>query len=204
MKPLLRSFAALIPLLALVVSMALVLGLTFLHLYTLKHAAHGSDTASLGTTEYRFVIPADSFLRFAFMSATLRAQKPVTILNVPAHFAPRLISYLIARDPSWSPSFLGPAAWCCICYPFLALPAWFYVGFGIDAFVGRTHVRTGNMVLSVILVLTFGTIAAVLQFGLGQGPGLIPGYREGFALWTLLSAIPLAAWLRQRFAKQSQ
>src|SRR6478736_2693222 len=99
MQPFSRSFTALIPVLALVVSIAPVLGLIVLNFYSLKHAAHGSDSISVGTTDYRFVIQSDSFLRFAFISATLRAQRPITILDAPAHFVNLPISYVMSRTP---------------------------------------------------------------------------------------------------------
>lgn len=128
------------------------------------------------------------------------AIKPITILNAPAHFVDLMISYVVSRKPFWFPYSIGPETWTCLTLPVFALPAWWYVGSGIDALLGRKHVRTADVVLSAILVVLFGAFAAVLRFGLAQDPGLVPGYTEGFTLWTFLFAIPFAAWLRQKVA----
>jgi len=198
MKLLSRSFAALLPILAFIFSIALLLGTAALHYYALKHAAHGSDSASIGTTPSHFVIRSDSFLRFAFTSASMGAIKPITILNAPAHFVDLLISYIVSRKPFWFPSSVGPAIWTGLTLPIFAVPAWRYVGLGIDALLGRRRISTVNGVSSLGLVMLFGTLAAVLRFGLAQDPGLVPGLPEGFTLWTLLFATPFAAWLRQK------
>lgn len=203
MKPLARSFAALLPALVLTFSLALLLAITGAYFYTYKHAAHGSGSMYIGTTTTGMVIQSHHFLHFAFMSAGMWALNPITILNAPAQFIALPISYLISRGPFWSPYFLGPAGWRCLSYPFLALPAWCYVGFGIDALLGRKRIRTTNLVLSVILATLFGTFAAVLRFGMAKDPDVVPGLTEGFTLWTFLFATPFAAWLRQKFARQS-
>jgi hypothetical protein len=200
MKPLARSFTALLPALALTFSLALLLAITGAYFYGYKHAARGSGSLYLGTTTTGFVIQSRSFLRFAFMSAGLRTLTPITVLNAPGHFVNLPISYLVTRGPFWSPYLLGPAAWHCLIYPFFALPAWCFVGFGIDALLGRKRIRTTYSALSVFLAILFGTFAGVLWFGLAKDPGLVPGLAEGFTLWTLLFAIPFAAWLKQKFA----
>ena len=202
MEPIRHSFTRIFPAVALAFSFALLLAVTCAYYITLKHAAHGSDTVYLGTTTTGLVLQSHNFLRFAFMSAGRWAQKPITILNAPAHFVNLPISYLASRGPFWSPDSLGPAGWLCLTYPFFALPAWSYVGFGIDAIIGRKRICTMNLVLSVILVALFGTFSWVVRFGLADDPGLVPGLTAGFTLWTLLFAIPLAAWLRQKFAKR--
>jgi len=201
MKPFARSFTALLPAMALTFSFALLLAITSAYFYSYKHAARESGSLYLGTTTTGFVIQPRNYLRFAFMSAGLRTQIPITILNAPAHFVNLPISYLMSRGPFWSPYFLGPAGWRCLTYPFFALPAWCFVGFGIDALLGRKRVRNTNLVLSVFLAILFGIFAAALRFGLADDPGLVAGLTEGFTLWTLLFAIPFAAWLRQRFAR---
>jgi hypothetical protein len=188
--------------LALVFSTLLVLAPTFLDFLSFKHASHGTNSFSLGSEPSGLVIRSDNFLVTAFQVAAWFAEKPITVLNAPAHFVDLLISYAVSRKPFWWPDSLGPGAWRCLTFPLFALPAWFYVGFGVDALLGFKPVRTSNAVLSIFLTLMFGTIAAVLRFGLSDDPGLRPGLMGGFTLWTFLFAIPLAAWLRQKSARQ--
>jgi hypothetical protein len=207
MKSLSRSFAALLPILALIFSIGLLMGTTAAYFYTLKHAAHGSDSVSFGTTPYRFVIRSDSFFRFAFMSAAMWAIKPITILNAPAHFVDLLISYAVSRKPFWSPNFFGMAAWQCLTYPFFAIPAWSYVGLGLDAFFDRRRIGKKSMVLSLLLSVIFGTIAVGLRFGLTpeerRQQDLLPSYIAGLSLWGLLFLFPFIAWLREKITRKS-
>ena len=114
-----------------------------------------------------------------------------------------LISYAIAGKPFWWPQSLGPAVWDCLSFPLFAIPAWWYVGSEVDRLLRRERVRSTSAVTSTILVVIFGTVAAVLIFGLRGDPGLVPGYMEGFTLWTFLIAVPLIARLRQKFARQT-
>ena len=207
MKPLSRSFTGLLLLLAFILSIVLVLGATAFYFYSLKHAAHGSDSIRIGTAPYHFVIRSDSLFRFALMSAAMWAIKPITILNAPAHFVDLLISYAVSRKPFWSPNFLGMAAWQCLTYPFFAIPAWSYVGLGLDALFDRRRVGKKSMVLSLLLGVIFGTIAVGLRFGLTpeerQQQDLLPSYIASLSLWGLLFLFPFIAWLRAKITRKS-
>jgi hypothetical protein len=207
MKPPARPFSALLPVAALTFSLGLLFELTALNFYSFKVSAHGSDSIYIGATTTSMVVQSNGFLSLAFTGAALLMEKPITILNVPAHFVDALISYAIARQPFWSPISIGPAAWHCLTYPFFALPAWFYVGFGLDAFLGRKRVRPLALTLSVILALAFGVLASGLRFGKTpeerQEQDMLPTYIGGLALWAVLFAVPFAAWLRQRIGKPS-
>ena len=63
-----RSFAVLLPTLALISSLARVLGMTGVCFYNYKHAAKGMGRIYLGTTDYRLVLQSNNFLGFAFNS----------------------------------------------------------------------------------------------------------------------------------------
>jgi len=207
MKPLVRSYTVRLPIAAVAFSLGLLFELTALNFYSFKVSAHGSDSISIGTTTTSLVVQSNGFLSLAFTGAAFLVEKPIIILNVPAHFVDALICYAIARQPSWSPSSIGPAAWHCLTYPLFALPAWFYVGFGLDAFLGRKRVRPLALTPSVVLVLAFGVLAAGLLFGLTpeerREQDMLLAYIGGLALWAVLFAVPFAAWLRQRLAKPS-
>ena len=176
-----------------------VAGLAFL---SLKHAAHGTPSAVIGRgSSTVFEIPADAFPRFALTAAAMRLEEPFAILHTPAHFVDLVIAYVVAQKPFWSPNTVAPAVWQCITYPLFAVPAWFFVGQGIDGLRNGGSTKRSLAMIGAVLVLFFGVVAAVLQFGLAQDPGLVPGRVEGFTLWTLLFAIPIFAWLKRRFAQ---
>jgi hypothetical protein len=203
MKTLIRPLRIMLPIALLIFSYLLLLGLTIVHYYHLKRAAGNSDGVSLGTNETRIYVPSNTFLRFALLGASLELEKPIKILNAPAHFANVVIAQAVSQEPFWSPPSIGPTTWDCITLPIFALPAWWYVGLGVDALLGRKRIRASNGVLSLALLVVFGTIAAVLHFGLRDEPDLKPGFKEGFTLWTLLFAVPFIAWLRQKLAGAS-
>jgi hypothetical protein len=108
MKPLVRSYTVLLPIAAVAFSLGLLFELTALNFYSFKVSAHGSDSISIETTTTSLVLQSNSFLSLAFTGAALLVEKPIIILNVPAHFVDALICYAIARQPSWSPSSIGP------------------------------------------------------------------------------------------------
>jgi len=169
---------------------------------SLKHAAHGTPTAVIGRgSSIVLEIPANAFLRVAFMAAALKLEEPFAILHAPAHFVDLTIAYVVSQKPFWFPNGVGPAIWRCITYPLFAAPAWLVVGRGIDRLWRGGRTPRSQTILGVVLVLLFGVIAAVLRFALAQDPGLEPGRVEGFTLWTLLFAIPVLAWLKGMFAR---
>ena len=87
-------------------------------------------------------------------------------------------------------------------YPIYALPAWIYIGFAIDAMIGRRHIRRWNMILSMLLALTCASLFCGFRFGLPaaerEGQERLSWFIDGLALWAVLFSIPVMAWLRQR------
>ena len=147
-------------------------------------------------------IPSDRFLSVAFDRAGWWAEKPATILNAPAKFVDAVVSLLVARKANWHPASLLPSAWHALIYPIYALPAWAYIGLGIDAGIGRCLVRRWNVVLSLFLALTFAILFCGFRFGMSaaerEGQELLSWLIEGFALWAVLFAIPFVAWMLRR------
>ena len=197
------NFAAALPLLACAGSFALWLTFTVRNFVSLKHLASGAQIATIGGSSTIIEIPANAFPKFALISAAIKSEVPITILNAPSHFVELIIAYVIARTPFWFPDALGPAVWHCIVYPLFAIPAWFFVGRGIDTLLGRRRASRIDIIMSLVLVVLFGGFASVLVFALADDPGLVRGYMAGFTLWTILFAIPAIAGFRQRFAKAS-
>lgn len=82
------------------------------------------------------------------------------------------------------------------------LPAWIYIGLGLDAGIGRCLVRRWNVVLSLFLALTFEVLFCGFRFGMSaaerEGQELLSWFIGGFALWAVLFAIPFGAWMLRR------
>jgi hypothetical protein len=201
-KKRLKSFAYLLPLLELLFGAATMLVPALPFFFRLKHAAHGTGSVLMSSGDMAMRIPSDRFLSVALDSAGRWAAKPATILNVPAKFVEIVVSLLVAHKANWHPASLLPSTWHALVYPIYALPAWAYIGLGIDAGIGRCLVRRWNVVLSLFLALTFAVLFCVFRFGMSaserEGQELLSWFIEGFALWAVLFAIPFVAWLLQR------
>lgn len=149
MKNRFNSFAYLLPLLELLFCAATVLAPALFFSLRLKQMAHGAGGVSLSVGEFVMKIPSDRFLPVAFDRAGWWAEKPVTILNTPAKFVEGFVSLLVAHKANWYPESFLSSTWHVLIYPVYALPAWLYVGVGIDALMGRCLARRWNAALSV-------------------------------------------------------
>lgn len=166
MKKRLISFAYMLPIIELLFAAIIVLVPALLFFIRLKQMAHSSGSVSLGSGEIVLTIPSDRFLSVAFDRAGWWAEKPVTILNTPAKFVETLVSLVVARKGYWWPPSLVQSTWQALTYPIYALPAWIYVGLGIDALIGRHRVHRWNVILSVLLALTCALLFCGFRFGM--------------------------------------
>jgi hypothetical protein len=200
-KPL-SSFAYLLPLLELLFGEVAVLAPALLFFFRLKQVAHGAGSVSLSSGEFSMTIPSDSFRAVAFDRAAWWAAKAIFILDAPAKFVEVFVSLVVAHTTKWYPASMLSSTWQSLIYPIYALPAWFYVGRGVDAAMGRCRVRGSNAVVSIFLALTFAVLSCGLRFGMTpeerRGQELLSWFIQGFALWGVLFAIPFAAWLLHR------
>jgi len=167
-----------------------------------KQVAHGSGSVSLASGQFVMTIPSDRFLWVAFDRAGLRAEKPVTILNTPAKFVEPLVSLVVARKGYWWPPSLLQSTWHALIYPIYALPAWIYIGLGIDALIGRRRIHCWNVIVSVLLVLTCASLFCGFRFGMPaaerEGQERLSWFIDGFAIWAVLFSISVMAWMRQK------
>ena len=202
MKSRFNSFAYLLPLLELLFGAATVLAPSLLFFLRLKQMAHGAGSVSLSVGEFVMKIPSDRFLPVALDRTGWWAEKPITILNAPAKFVEVFVSLVVAHKANWYPASFLSSTWHALIYPVYALPAWLYVGVGIDALMGRCRVRRWNAALSVFLALTFAVLFCGFRFGMPaaerEGQELLSWFIDGFALWAVLFAIPFAAWMLRR------
>jgi hypothetical protein len=144
----------------------IVLAPALLFFFRLKHMAHGSGSVSLTSGDFQMTISSNHFLSVAFDRAGWSAQKSITVLNAPAKFVEIVVSVLVSRTGNWYPASFLRSTWRSLIYPIYALPAWFYVGLGIDALLGRSRIRQRNMILSLILALASAVLCCGFRFGI--------------------------------------
>ena len=191
-----------LPLLQLLFGAATMLAPALLFFFRLKQMAHGTGSASISYDDIVMTIPSDHFLAVAFDRAGWWAEKPITILNTPAKFVEIFVSLLVAHKANSYPASLLSSTWHALIYPIYALPAWVYVGLGIDAGIGRRLVRRWNVGVSLFLALTCAILFCGCRFGMSSaeraGQELLSWFIIGFALWTILFAVPFVGWLLRR------
>lgn len=168
----------------------------------LKQAAHGAGSLALTSGEFVITIPSDRFLSVAFDRAGWWAEKPLTIVNAPAKIAETVVSLIVARKGYWWPSSLPQSTWHALIYPIYALPAWIYLGFGIDALIGRHRVHRWNVILGLLLALTCASLFCGFRFGMPaterNGQERLSWFIDGLAIWAVLFSIPAVAWLQKK------
>ena len=197
-----------LPLFAVLLSAAIVL-VPAIRTYLRRRAAIGSgDRLMLTIGEFQMMIPKGRMLRSAVEMNAMREQGTISLLNAPGYVLGALAWQLVIHHARGFPDSLGPFIWRALSVPLYAIPAWFFVGRGIDGLLMRRLMRLFDLVMSTILVLLSLMVSVGLQFGLSAsertGDDLLVYLISGFAWWTLLFAFPLSAWVRQRLRRAKE
>ena len=190
-------FAILLPLAALAVWYFLVpaqIGLIWIQLQLA--ARHSTD----GTVRLRnFSMPRDSILSFAVMSVGMRQGDTVTALNMPGLFGEVLISLPTTWPELWHPSFVPPEGWRSFCFPFFCLPAWWFIGRGLESLLGWRRPHWGTLLCGTILCTAF--LVGLLGLTFGESAAERANEKQfmlyGVAFWTLAFGVFPAAWIHR-------
>jgi hypothetical protein len=165
--------------------------------FRLEQQAHGSDVAKIRSKIFEADIPRKRFFSFALNSASMWNSHAIVAINMPGMLGNLPLS-IFSWPREWRPTGITMEAWRCIVVPLFCLPAWWFVGRGLDALFGHRclHWATAlsGMVLSILCVVLF----TGLRFALSpseRGDVTFPLW--GFAIWAGLFAILPAAWLRR-------
>jgi hypothetical protein len=199
------GFALWLPVFAVLLPAAIVLVPAIRSYLRWKAAIGSGDRLMLTAGEFQMILTRERMLRSAVEMTAMREQGTISLLNAPGQILGALASQLIAHHANAFPDSLGPFLWRILSLPLFAIPAWFFAGRGIDGLLLRRRMRLLDLVLSVILVLLALVLSAGLRFGLSESErarqALLMFYIFGFAVWGLLLAFPLSAWVRQRLQK---
>jgi hypothetical protein len=194
-----------LPLLAVLLSAAIVLVPAVRVYLRWKTAIGNSDKLMLTMGEFQMMIPREHLLRSAVEMNAMREQGTISLLNAPGYLLGALASQLVVHHANGFPDSLRLFLWRVLSLPLFAIPAWFFAGRGIDGLLLRQRMRLFDLVLSAILVLLSLALSAGLRFGLSESERasdkMLVSYISGFAWWSLLFAFPLSAWVRQRLRR---
>ncbi len=196
-------FSAVMPALALLVSFSFVAFPAIESYGFLKRASPNSSMIMVGNGVYDFQVPADRLAHFVISSAAMQLVNPITLLNAPGFLVYSLGAGITGHSAHWSPSSVDPFIWRVIVIPLCAIPAWWFIGRGIDGLFRRRRLRMADRIVSVMLAVGALALSISLRFGLTPqeraGQDTLPWFIAGFAWWAVLFAIPFGAWLYHRF-----
>lgn len=198
------SFSLLLPIVELVFWVALVPTEVGLIHYRAGQATHASGNISARLGEVELKLPPDRLATFSLRWMPLRYSHAIIAANLPGLVADLLVSLPTAQPGTWHPSGVSLDNWRCFTLPFYCLPAWWFVGCGLDGLLGRRRLRRAMLWVGSIFCLLF----VVIMFGYyTSSPGDQADLRwllPGFWLWILLfGSVPLN-WLQKENARASR
>jgi len=197
----LPSFAFLLPAASLVVSLSVLLATTLLGWWNLSHAPRNAGKIVIGNGELHIEMPADRAWQFAFRGAAEQVEGPISAINFPGAIIEAVVLGFRDQGAVWYPEQLGLEAWRAITLPFFALPAWWFVGRGVDGLTGERRTGKTAMVLSILfsalclLLLTIGIFCTASEDWKDHSDVWL---LLGLAEWSFFFAAPAGAWFRQR------
>jgi hypothetical protein len=195
------SFSFLLPLVELAIWVVLVAVPATLVFLNLQLTAHESPTAHMSSGLVSAEIPREQFLEFAFSSTTDTSANAITAVNIPGIILEILVSLPTSWPDSWHPSGWILDTWRAVIFPFFCLPAWCFVGLGVDSLLGWRRLHWGTLLSGSVFFLLFMVLFLGFLFGMSAAErveGDSGSLLWGIALWALLFAIFPCAWLRQR------
>jgi hypothetical protein len=129
-------------------------------------------------------------------------ERMLAVLHAPGMLIFPPVYHLISKIDSRAELLMLRGMW----YPLCALPAWWFVGRGIDGALKKTRMRRIDLIVSTVLLLISLTISAGLRFGLSTQERAADDHLQsvilGFGLWAILIFSPAAAWFLQRGANR--
>jgi len=189
-------FAVLLPILELTLWAVLVPTQTAYVYFRLAQLSRGSSTVELGNESYQFSIPRDRLLIWSLNSVGTRESHTVTAINMPGMFGEVLVSLPTTWPSSWHPQGWPLDAWRALAFPFLALPAWWFAGRGLDSLLRWRRPRWWTLLAGSLLCAGFLTLLCGFRFGMSAEERLGSNWiLWGCAFWAVVFATFPAAWI---------
>lgn len=192
-------FTLLLPALALLVWVGIVATPAARMYLALKSIAQTGKSATVTVGAFHATIVPESFAAFAVNYAVVTHSHALTAMDLPGAFMEMPISLATTRPAEWYPRRLDLWTGRALTMPIYCLPAWWLVGLGLDALLGRRRVRWPGLVLGSVLcglfVVMLGGFLSGVSVSNGAGGGWV---FAGLGLWIALFAMLPVAWVKQR------
>jgi hypothetical protein len=190
-------FRVVLPLLAVVVWVGIVAVPASRLDLRLRQVTGNVRNANVGVGTFHTTIPPSRFGVYAMNATVVTHSHVITAVNLPGAMVEMPVSLATTQPEAWFPKRLDEPTWRVVATPAYGLPAWWVVGLGLEALVGRRRLRWPWMVLGVVLSGLMALTVCGFLFGwsVGSGSGWV---YAGLGLWTALFAVLPVAWVRQR------
>lgn len=169
-------------------------------MYSELRAVTGNvKNAMVGVGAFHTTIPPERFAAYAVNEAVVTHSHVITAMNLPGALMEMPISLATTTPEAWYPKRLDEWTSRALATVVYCLPAWWVVGLGLEALVGRRRLRwpwpvLGGVACGLLLVMLGGFL-----FGVSAGAGGGWVY-AGLGLWIVLFAVLPVAGVRQRKA----
>ncbi len=191
-------FTLLLPVLALAV-WVLVVAVPAVGTYVeLRRVTGGGRDATVRVGRFHTTIPPERFLAFAVNAAVVTRSHAITAMNLPGALVEMPVGVAMTRPSVWYPRDLDQWTESLVAMPVLCLPAWWMVGLGVEALLGRRRLRWPVVMLGCVLWGMFVALLGGVALGWApQDPAAGRWVYVGLGLWIALLAVLPAAGIRQ-------
>jgi hypothetical protein len=161
-------------------------------------AAEGKSAAVSVEGFQGTVLPAN-FWTFALNAAVVTHSHALTAMELPGAFVEMPIPVAVTRPSLWYPQHLDQGTGGLLTMPVYCLPAWWLVGMGVEALLGRRRVRRvmvglGSLVWGLFVFLLGGYLVGWLVPGRTVEDWVL----VGFGLWVgMFGVLPVAGFVRR-------
>ena len=165
--------------------------------------ARGAKEITVRGGRYTTTIPRERWLAFALESASVQCSRAITGSNIPGTAGEVLISLPTSWPESWHPDGLTLPAWRAVTWPLFCLPAWWFVGRGLDGLLGGRRLHWVSLVTGSILCVFFAVLFIGLRVTLEANDRADPWVFCGLGFWAVAFGLPPFAWVKQWRRKRS-
>ena len=164
----------------------------------LRQVTRGGKNATVSAGKFHSTIPPENFLAFAVNAAVVTRSHAITAMNLPGAMVEMPVGVAMTHPSVWYPRELDQWTGSLLAMPVLCLPAWWMVGLGVEALLGRRRLRWPLVLLGSVLCGMFVALLGGAVLGWTPQDRAAGGWvYVGLGLWIALFAVVPAAGVRQ-------